>query len=189
MNVICYGDSNTYGYDPRSYMGCRYSSDFRWVDILSAKSGWNVANYGINGREIPCKEVIISDSPDLFVVMLGTNDLLQGYSVGEITDRMEAFLDRLKIEKRKLFLVAPPHLTFGQWVSDINLIGASIQLSKSYQSLASRLGIRFADAGEWNITLAFDGVHFTEDGHRVFAEKIYQNLLQGFSEDQTGGVY
>ena len=23
MNVICFGDSNTYGYDPRSYLGGR----------------------------------------------------------------------------------------------------------------------------------------------------------------------
>ena len=24
MNVICFGDSNTYGYDPRSYLGGCY---------------------------------------------------------------------------------------------------------------------------------------------------------------------
>ena len=33
MNVICFGDSNTYGYDPRSYLGGRYAADSRWVDI------------------------------------------------------------------------------------------------------------------------------------------------------------
>lgn len=27
MNVICFGDSNTYGYDPRSYLGGRYDTD------------------------------------------------------------------------------------------------------------------------------------------------------------------
>ena len=32
MNVICFGDSNTYGYDPRSYLGGRYDPDSRWVD-------------------------------------------------------------------------------------------------------------------------------------------------------------
>ena len=35
MNVICFGDSNTYGYDPRSYLGGRYDPDSRWVDILA----------------------------------------------------------------------------------------------------------------------------------------------------------
>ena len=31
MNVICFGDSNTYGYDPRSYFGGRYDADNRWA--------------------------------------------------------------------------------------------------------------------------------------------------------------
>ena len=38
MNVICFGDSNTYGYDPRSYLGGRYDTDSRWVDILAGQS-------------------------------------------------------------------------------------------------------------------------------------------------------
>ena len=34
MNVICFGDSNTYGYDPRGYFGGRYDADSRWVDSV-----------------------------------------------------------------------------------------------------------------------------------------------------------
>ena len=57
------------------------------------------------------------------------------------------------------------------------LIDASTALNQSYKGLAGRLGIGFADAGAWNIPLAFDGVHFTEEGHRIFAEQIvnYRN--------------
>lgn len=29
MNVICFGDSDTYGYDPRSYLGGLYDPDSR----------------------------------------------------------------------------------------------------------------------------------------------------------------
>ena len=39
MKVICFGDSNTYGYDPRSWIGGRYEPDSRWVDILAAETG------------------------------------------------------------------------------------------------------------------------------------------------------
>lgn len=53
MNVICFGDSNTYGYDPRGYFGGRYGADCRWVDILAAETGWTISNMGQNGREIP----------------------------------------------------------------------------------------------------------------------------------------
>ena len=40
--VICFGDSNTYGYDPRSYLGGRYGPDSRWVDLLAARTGWRL---------------------------------------------------------------------------------------------------------------------------------------------------
>ena len=46
MNVIAFGDSNTYGYDPRGYFGGRYDADSRWVDILAAETGWIVCNMG-----------------------------------------------------------------------------------------------------------------------------------------------
>ena len=35
MKLLCFGDSNTYGYDPRSYLGDRYPSSIRWVDKLA----------------------------------------------------------------------------------------------------------------------------------------------------------
>ena len=44
MKVICFGDSNTYGYDPRGYFGGRYDADSRWVDILAVETGWTVYN-------------------------------------------------------------------------------------------------------------------------------------------------
>ena len=53
VTVLCFGDSNTYGYDPRGYFGGRYEADSRWVDILAEKTGWTVCNMGQNGREIP----------------------------------------------------------------------------------------------------------------------------------------
>ena len=77
MKVICFGDSNTYGYDPRGYFGGRYDADCQWVDILAAETGWTVCNMGQNGREIPSVPPFPADT-DLLIVMLGTNDLLQG---------------------------------------------------------------------------------------------------------------
>lgn len=53
MRVICFGDSNTYGYDLRGYFGGRCDVDSRWVDILAAETDWTVCNMGQNGREVP----------------------------------------------------------------------------------------------------------------------------------------
>jgi hypothetical protein len=51
--VICYGDSNTYGFDPR--MGCpeRLPRRVRWTGRLDALPGLRIINEGMNGREIP----------------------------------------------------------------------------------------------------------------------------------------
>ena len=42
--------------------------------------------------------------------------------------------------------------------------------------LADRLGVFFADAGSWNIELAYDGVHFSESGHRTFSAELKRTL-------------
>ena len=55
MKMLCYGDSNTYGYDPRGFFGDRYPKERRWADILAEKLGWQIQNEGQNGREIPSR--------------------------------------------------------------------------------------------------------------------------------------
>lgn len=50
--IVCFGDSNTYGYDPRSYLGGRYPESVRWTGLLKA-TGWEVWNEGEKGRSIP----------------------------------------------------------------------------------------------------------------------------------------
>lgn len=50
--LLCYGDSNTYDCDPRSYIGGRYPESVRWTALLNAE-GWKVISKGENGRSIP----------------------------------------------------------------------------------------------------------------------------------------
>lgn len=173
MHVICFGDSNTWGYDPRGYFGGRY--DEPWPELLP----WKVRNLGENGREIPRYPVNFPEDADLLIVMLGTNDLLRGNSPETVEKRMEAFLTGLKTESGKLLLIAPPPMKPGAWVSDPKLIGSSLELANRYQALAARLDIGFADAGDWNIPLAFDGVHFTQEGHRAFAAGLLDHINKG----------
>lgn len=176
MNVICFGDSNTYGYDPRSYLGGRYDTDSRWVDILVSETGWTIYNMGQNGREIPSTALAFPADTDLLIVMLGVNDLLQGRSPEQAAERLEHFLSGISLEKSKILLIAPPPVALGAWVPSQGLIENSHSFAQLCQTLAERMGIRFADAGKWNISLAYDGVHFTEQGHKAFATGLLEVL-------------
>ena len=174
MNVICFGDSNTYGYDPRGYFGGRYGADCRWVDILAAETGWTISNMGQNGREIPVAAPAFPVDTDLLIVMLGTNDLLQGRSPEQAAERLERFLSGISLDRSKIMLIAPPPMAMGEWVPSPQLMEDSRTFARLYQALAEWLGIRFADAGD--IPLAYDGVHFTEQGHKAFAAGLLEEL-------------
>ena len=181
MQILCFGDSNTYGYDPRGFFGDRYGAGARWVDPLAKKTGHEIINAGANGREIPhdpyaLRLPIEYASADIFLVMLGTNDLLQSATAKETANRMEAFLNQLLPQCKQIFLVAPPPMKRGAWVPTDDLVDESVQLEEEYKLLAEKLNIPFVDTREWNIELTFDGVHFTESGHHVFAENLGKEL-------------
>lgn len=194
--IICFGDSNTYGYDIRSFLGGRFPKESRWTGILDKSSDFEVINYGENGREIPSSQedlkrfdrILKLEAPfDLLIVMLGTNDLLNIFhpDMEKILYRMAAFLYHvleqpdINQDPSKILLIAPPPTRLER--IDASAAGfdrISKEFSAAYRKLASTLGIHFADAGKWNIELGADGVHFTETGHRSFAENLRKILTQ-----------
>jgi lysophospholipase L1-like esterase len=181
MRILCFGDSNTWGFDPRDTLGGRYPADSRWVDILARETGWEVRNEGINGRQIPRNPYPLRllqncDPGVIFLVMLGTNDLLQGADAKEPAARMEVFLTAMHPHCKRLLLVAPPPMKRGAWVPSDELAAESIHLAEEYRRLAEKQNIPFVDTREWDIPLAFDGVHFTEEGHHRFAAHLMQAL-------------
>ncbi|MBR5020824.1 MAG: lipase [Oscillospiraceae bacterium] len=167
MKILCFGDSNTYGYDPRSYLGERYPLECRWTDILVEKLGYTVINLGENGREIPRRAVEFAPA-DLLIIMLGTNDLLQGNSPKAVRERMANFLEQLAFDKSRILLVTPPPMKLGAWVPSPALADASKALN--YQDLGVRC------VGPWDLPLCFDGVHLTEEGHKILAERIHEAI-------------
>ena len=188
--ILCYGDSNTYGYDPRSYLGERYPKHIRWTGLLG-QAGWNVVNEGQNGREIPTREwelqaavrVVHRASPvDVAVIMLGGNDLLQNpaFTAEDVTVRMETFLHSIiaHIPGVQLLLIVPPPMHPGEWVYEKRLLTESVRLGACYNALAETLGIGFADAGMWNVDTTYDGVHFSEAGHAAFAKGLLRRLSE-----------
>ena len=123
--LLCYGDSNTYGYDPQSYLGGRYPESVRWTGLLST-SGLYIINEGENGRSIPSQDweietaagMVRRSKAEVMVVMLGSNDLLHcpGFSAETCGVQMKKFLAALLAKTQtglKILLVAPPSMTAG----------------------------------------------------------------------------
>ena len=109
LRILCFGDSNTYGYDPRGFFGDRYAADDRWIDLLAKQTGHEIINAGANGREIPrnpyALRLLEEHAPvDIFLVMLGTNDLLQSASAQDAATRMNAFLNPLLPHCKQILL-------------------------------------------------------------------------------------
>ena len=178
--ILCLGDSNTFAYDPTSFLGEPYPHP--WTELLHS-GGDQVANCGQNGLDIAtCLEALESVESlltrakplDWLLVMLGTNDILNGASAEKATQCMEQLLQYIvpKMDGTKLLLIAPPVIQLGAWVQEERLLTESQKLSECYCSLAEKFGVAFADASAWDIPLAFEGVHFTQEGHVAFAEGL-----------------
>ena len=185
MTVFCFGDSNTYGYDPRSYAGERYSVDVRWTGLLSKATGWRILEAGQNGREIPHRHAELDaltrlPQADVFVIMLGSNDLLMHpvFRAEDVAARLEVCLTVLQehFPTAKILVVAPVPMVSGTWVAEERLIQESARLALCYRELCTHMGVHFTDAGKWDVELLFDGVHFSEAGHLAFAKGLQKAL-------------
>ena len=183
MKLLCFGDSNTYGYAPRSFLGERYAAP--WPALLQAETGWEIINAGQNGREIPHgayqfqqfeRLLACYGTFDRMTIMLGGNDLLQNssFTAKDTAARMEVFLQHLlkSASPSSLLLIAPPLMQPGVWVTEERLLRESAMLGAEYDALAKKLGVPFADSAHWGVEVVFDGVHFSEDGHRAFANGL-----------------
>lgn len=190
--ILCYGDSNTYGFDPRGMFGSRLPSDKRWTGILARSCPWEILSMGLNGRTIPhcgseyrlMDSVVTRSLPlDGIIIMLGTNDMQTMFrpTPEKVTVRMEKFL--IKLQKHEVFqsetppwilLLAPPLLDLSWWEEKTaqKMARLSADVNRCYGQLAEHMGLYFADAAQWQIPLLYDGIHFSEEGHRIFAQRL-----------------
>jgi len=206
--VLCFGDSNTYGYDPHD--GGRYPEDVRWTNILANKlgAGYNIIAEGLNGRTTaydrpdgawknglpyltPC---IGSHKPvDILIFMLGTNDcnIELGLSAEDIADGMERLVSTAEESARELqgyvpqmIIVVPgairPELEGTPFEDQLD--DSSVQKSHGiaplYEKTAQEHGCLFLDGSDSLEVTPIDCEHLTENGHSTLAGLLYDIIIR-----------
>ena len=193
--IIFWGDSNTYGYDPADMDEMRYPADVRWTDVLQKKAGdtWRVFPEGLNGRRLPkepeSSEILIRllkarEEDGVFAVMLGTNDVLQG-AVPDASDaisRMDRLLSFVDGKcPRKYFLVIGPVYSGSEDSGDDFCRAGyreSVRMNSGFRELAAKYRVLYVNAGAWGVETAFDMVHFSAKGSLTFAERMEKTLAR-----------
>ena len=199
--ILCYGDSNTWGYNPR--LKSRYSKDERWTGALRKQlgEGYFVIEEGLNGRTtvwddpiegehkngktylFPCLE---SHAPlDLVVVMLGTNDLknrfgLSAYDIAKGAETLVQIIQKSGFgqdgQSPKVLLIAPPSLAqlAGTDFAEMFAGGEekSRQLADAYRRVAAEIGCEFLDAGSVIASSPVDAIHIDPEEHQTLAVAV-----------------
>jgi len=202
--ILCYGDSNTYGYNPHT--GGRFSNDERWTGVLSKLLGedYHLVEEGLNGRTVnytdeeepykngseSLKLILGSHRPlDIVVMMLGTNDLKFFYhrSIEDISEGMtemvketKEFLKLKQGYEPKIILCSP--IPIGEQVltsvfsceMDKDSIEKSKSFSKYYGQIAKNENCIFFDANTMFEPSCEDCMHMSKETHKEFAEKLCQ---------------
>ena len=203
IKILCYGDSNTWGYIPGTDHQ-RFSKEERWTGVLQRMLGdkFEIIEEGLNSRTLisvdkrkdkegrsgaeyllPCLDT--HDPIDLVIIMLGTNELKTEYyrnpkEIGEIF--VEIFVKKIISRKSvcrnttpKLLIITPPLIT----KENPKFIGGkekSEKLNDIYEDIAIRNECEFMGNEDWEV--GEDGVHLSRDGHRILASKLSMKIKE-----------
>jgi lysophospholipase L1-like esterase len=200
--ILCFGDSNTWGYDPATQD--RFARNARWPGVLrnTLGAGYEIIEEGLNGRTtvwndpiegykcgkdylIPCLE---THRPlDLVVILLGTNDLKKRFSLSAFDIAQGAgVLVRIVQQSAAgragaappVLLLAPPPVAkltyFDQMFEGAE--AKSQKLGFYYRQVAAELGCAFLDAATVIVSSDLDGIHFEAGEHRKLGEAVAQQV-------------
>ena len=196
--ILCYGDSNTWGYDPATQT--RYPRDTRWPGVLRNELGedYLVIEEGLNGRTTVWDDPIELDKNgatylrpciqthkpmDLVIIMLGTNDLKTRFSLPayDIASGAGVLVDIVKKSDTgidggapEILLIAPPQAVELTGFAEMfeNAVEKSAGFAKHYRRVANEKGCHYLDAGEFVESSALDGIHLEVDMQAALGKAV-----------------
>lgn len=203
--VVCFGDSNTYGYNSKT--GGRFSETERWTCLLGQYLGqeYHVVEEGLEGRTAcfddplfeglcgfnylyPC---LMTHKPvDLLIIMLGTNDVKERFSatpanVGKGIERLIQKAIDTKIafrNKPNILLITPPAIEPGYEHTEVagemgkDCVEKSRMLAPIYEDVAKRLDCHYLDAG------AVEGVEMYPYDYMHLSPAAHESLARKLAQ-------
>ncbi len=197
--ILCYGDSNTWGFNPAN--GLRYDYNERWPGVLRVALGhsYAVIEEGLPGRTtvfqdplepykcgkdylMPCLQ---SNSPvDLVILMLGTNDIQARYNVSplEISLGLGVLVEMIQRSTAgpngtapDILLLAPPPIATipDEWAESFaGGLEKSRRLAEYYQRIAGEYQCEFFDTAQCVTSSEVDGVHWEASEHQKLGKAL-----------------
>lgn len=199
MNILCFGDSNTYGISPVD--GKRLAAEERWPSLLGIKlgAGYEVIEAGQPNR------TLVNDPPfsgdklgikylepylaayhlDVIIIQLGTNDLKRRFALSpaDIANALETLILDIKNyylhrELPKIMILSPPAVyEVGAYQSIY--AGAELKaklLVEEFRNVAESNNCCFVNCFELITTCPSEGVHLPISQHEVLVEHLISIL-------------
>ncbi len=200
--ILCYGDSNTFGFNPQT--GGRYDNNTRWSGILSKNlvPKYQIIEEGMNNRTGFFKNpeglkqsggeylsIYLQNHKDIDICLLslGTNDAQIFYPLDKTST--EKGLQNLTSEiiktnfKTKVVIIPPVKITKDLLHSgfavifDLKSIDKIQDTFSVYEQFAKDNNYLYFDFNNFVRPSKFDGIHYTEDAHKIIATHLTEFIL------------
>ena len=212
--IVCFGDSLTWGWKPQDFT--RFPEDVRWPGVLQDRLGsdFQIIEEGQSSRTINCDDpaegekngskyiipCIESHYPfDMLIVMLGTNDCKEKFSLCSlnIMVEMRTFLEKVISyshfkwnDSIKILLMSPPHMGENiekSWLGEMfhlhNGVRKSKELAPYYKMIADTLKIDFMDAAKIVKASNFDSIHLDAENQIKLGEAVAEKVKSILARD------
>ena len=202
--ILCYGDSNTYGFIPGS--GERYDKNTRWSGLLSSYlTNYKIIEEGMNNRNGFFKNpaslklsggdylpVFLQNHKDIdiCILALGTNDAQFFYNLNEITtvQGLKRLINSVREVNPKTKIIIVPPVKISENILEhgfaIQFDRNSIEVIKKifplYKNLALSNGCLYFDFNEFVTPSELDGLHFSADSHKIIAKNLAEFIFANF---------
>ena len=199
IRILCYGDSNTWGYVPNingysknAKMSKYQEKDCWWFGLnknstlfVDGLCGRSIANENKwlknrNATKTICDDLKKYKNLDLIVVQLGTNDCKSEYnnSSEQIADNLKLLLQKIKeITKAKIAIISPAPIEENNLLTQKYYVGAqqkSKQLDGLFKVLAQQNDYVFISGA--NLEVGEDGEHLTHLGHKQLKQRVEEAM-------------